>query len=59
LENNYLPEEGFCNNMAIAYIQIGNYSKALEYFNRTIKLNPKNKDAIFNRNKLLSEQASQ
>jgi len=58
LENNYLPEEGFCNNKAIAYIQIGNYSKALEYFDMTIKLNPNNKDAIFNRNKLLKEKAN-
>jgi len=56
LEDNYLPEEGFCNNKAIAYIQIGNYSKALEYFNKTIEINPNNKDAIFNRNKLRSEQ---
>jgi len=52
LENNYPPEEEFFNNMAIACIQIGNYPKALEYFNKTILLNPNNKDAIFNRNKL-------
>jgi tetratricopeptide (TPR) repeat protein len=55
LENTYPLEEGFCNNMAIAYIQVGNYSKALEYFDKTIKLNPNNKDAIFNRSKLIQE----
>jgi len=54
LERNYLPEEEFCNNKAIAYIQTGNFSKALEYFNRTIDLNPNNKDALFNRDKLNS-----
>ncbi|MFA9390257.1 MAG: tetratricopeptide repeat protein [Prolixibacteraceae bacterium] len=56
LESIYPLEEGFCNNKAIAYIQIGNYTKALAYFDQTIKLNPSNKDAIFNRNKLRSEQ---
>ncbi|MDA3928011.1 MAG: tetratricopeptide repeat protein, partial [Prolixibacteraceae bacterium] len=56
LEANYSLEEGFCNNKAIAYIQIGNYSKALEYFDKTIQLNPNNKDAVFNRNKLRLEK---
>ncbi|MFC2137689.1 tetratricopeptide repeat protein [Bacteroidota bacterium] len=55
LEANYPPEEEFFNNMAIACIQIGNYSKALKYFDKTIMLNPNNKDAIFNRNKLRKE----
>lgn len=58
LEAVYLPNEEFFNNKAIAYIQVGNYSKALEYFNKTIALNPNNKDAIFNRNRLMSEKAN-
>ena len=57
LESNYPPEEEFYNNKAIAYIQNGNYSKALEYFNKTIELNPNNKDALFNRDKLKSEMS--
>ncbi len=57
LEENYPLEEGFCNNKAIAYIQMGNYDKALEYFNKTLKINPNNKNAVFNRNKLLQEQS--
>ncbi|MBN1116526.1 MAG: tetratricopeptide repeat protein [Bacteroidales bacterium] len=56
LESSYPPEEGFCNNKAIAYIQTGNFSKALEYFNETLEINPDNKDALFNRNKLLQER---
>lgn len=59
LEKNYLPEEEFFNNKAISFIQIGNYSKALEYFDKTIALNPNNKDAIFNRNKLKSQNVNQ
>jgi len=58
LEYSYFPEEEFYNNKAIAYIQTGNYSMALEYFNKTIELNPNNKDAIFNRDKLKAEMAS-
>jgi tetratricopeptide (TPR) repeat protein len=58
LENSYYPEEEFYNNKAIAYIQIGNYPMALEYFNKTIELNPNNKDAIFNRGKLKSEMSN-
>lgn len=58
LESDYPLEEGFCNNKAIAYIQIGNYTKAMEYFDKTIAINPNNKDAIFNRNKLKMEQAT-
>ncbi|MCF8360148.1 MAG: tetratricopeptide repeat protein [Prolixibacteraceae bacterium] len=52
LEENYLPEVEFFNNKAIAFIQIGNYLKALEYFNRTIELDPENKNAVYNRDKL-------
>ncbi|MBN2520359.1 MAG: tetratricopeptide repeat protein, partial [Bacteroidales bacterium] len=58
LEANYPPEEEIFNNMAIACIQNGNYSKALEYFDKTIMLNPNNKDAIFNRNKLRKEMGN-
>ncbi len=58
LEANYPPEEEVFNNMAIASIQIGNYSKALEYFDKSIMLNPNNKDAIFNRNKLRNEMGN-
>ncbi|MBN1926290.1 MAG: tetratricopeptide repeat protein [Prolixibacteraceae bacterium] len=59
LEKNYLPETEFYNNRAIAYIQKGDYRKALEYFNKTIELDPNNKDAVFNRNKLKSMMAGQ
>ncbi len=55
LESNYPHEEGFYNNKAIAFIQIGNHKKAIEYFNRTLELNPNNKDARFNRDKLKRE----
>jgi tetratricopeptide (TPR) repeat protein len=55
LEANYLPEEEFYNNKAIAYIQIGNHQKALEYFDKTVQLNPNNRDAVYNRNRLRSE----
>lgn len=58
LEANYLPEEGFCNNKAIAFIQLSNPGKALEYFNKTLAINPNNQDALFNRNKLLRDQGS-
>ena len=58
LEANYPLEEGFCNNKAIAYIQLGNYAKALEYFDKTIAINPNNKDAIYNRNRLKMEKPS-
>jgi tetratricopeptide (TPR) repeat protein len=57
LENNYPPEEEFYNNKAIAYIKTGNFSKALDYFNKTLQLNPNNRDALFNRNKLQLERA--
>jgi tetratricopeptide (TPR) repeat protein len=53
LEQHYRLEEGFCNNKAIAYIQIGNAKKALEYFDKTLSINPNNQDAHFNRNKLV------
>jgi len=59
LENNYPPVEEFYNNKAIAYIQTGNYNKALEYFNKTIDLNPNNKDARFNRDRLKAEMGGQ
>ncbi|MCF8360308.1 MAG: tetratricopeptide repeat protein [Prolixibacteraceae bacterium] len=58
LENNYPPEEEFYNNKAIAYIKTGNFSKALDYFNKTLQLNPNNRDALFNRNKLQHERAN-
>lgn len=57
LEAVYLPNEEFYNNKAIAFIQVGNYAKALEYFDKTIALNPNNKDAVFNRNRLSAEKA--
>jgi tetratricopeptide (TPR) repeat protein len=57
LERNYPPEEEFCNNKAIAYIQNGNQQKALEYFDKTLELNPNNKDAHFNRDRLKAEIA--
>lgn len=57
LESNYPPEEEFYNNKAIVYIQTGNYSKALEYFDKTLELNPNNKNAHFNRDKLKKEMA--
>jgi tetratricopeptide (TPR) repeat protein len=55
LERNYRPVEEFLNNKAIAYIQIGNLKKALDYFDKTLEVNPGNKDAQFNRNKLKAE----
>ncbi|HPR61860.1 MAG TPA: tetratricopeptide repeat protein [Prolixibacteraceae bacterium] len=57
LETNYLPEEEFLNNKAIAYIQIGDYRRALEYFERLIEMDPYNKDAIYNRNRLKKEHS--
>lgn len=48
----YNPEEEFFNNSAIAYINMGNYPEALNQFNQTLKLNPSNIDALFNRAKL-------
>mgnify|MGYP001162073083 FL=1 len=58
LEANYKYEEEFLNNKAIAYIQNGNPQKALEYFEKAIELNPNNKDAIFNRNRLKAEMGN-
>ncbi len=55
IEANYPPEEEVYNNKAIAYIQIGDKAKALEYFDRTIELNPENSDAVYNRNLLQRE----
>lgn len=52
LLRNYSPEEEFYNNAAIPYIKIGNYSEALNCFNQTLKLNPSNIDALYNRSKL-------
>jgi tetratricopeptide (TPR) repeat protein len=52
LANNYLPEEEFYNNCAIAYIQNGNFNQAMFQFNKTIELNPYNYDARYNRSKL-------
>lgn len=57
LESNYALVEEFCNNKAIAYIQSGNQVKALEYFEKAIKLNPNNKDAIYNRDRLKAEMS--
>ena len=57
LESYYRPVEEFLNNKAIAYIQIGNLKKALEYFDKTLEVNPGNKDAQFNRNKLRAEMS--
>ena len=57
LESNYPPVEEFCNNKAIAYIQSGDREKALEYFEKAIKLNPNNKDAIYNRDRLKAEMS--
>jgi tetratricopeptide (TPR) repeat protein len=57
LEANYQLEEGFCNNKAIAFIQKGDFKSALQYFDKTLKINPTNKDAIFNRDRLKSEMA--
>jgi len=48
----YDPEEEFYNNTAIAYINTGNYEEALNCFSNTLKLNPSNIDALFNRSKL-------
>ena len=48
----YDPEEEFYNNAAIAYINTGNYEEALKCFTNTLKLNPSNIDALFNRSKL-------
>ena len=57
LETNYNPEEEFLNNKAIAYIQIGNYHRALEYFEKLIEIDPYNKDAVYNRNRLKKEHS--
>jgi tetratricopeptide (TPR) repeat protein len=58
LEANYKYEEEFLNNKAIAYIQNGNPQKALEYFEKAIELNPNNKDAIYNRNRLKADMGN-
>ena len=52
LLNLYDPEEEFYNNTAIAYIKLGNYEEALNCFNNTLKLNPSNEDALYNRTRL-------
>jgi tetratricopeptide (TPR) repeat protein len=52
LIQNYLPEEEFFNNEAIAYLNLGDYDRSLENFNKTIDLNPLNCEAIYNRSKL-------
>jgi tetratricopeptide (TPR) repeat protein len=57
LETNYFPEEEFLNNKAIACIQIGDYRRALEYFEKLIEMDPYNKEAIYNRNKLKKEHS--
>ncbi len=57
LESNYPPVEEFCNNKAIAYIQTGNKVKALEYFEKSVMLNPSNRDAVHNRNRLKQEMS--
>jgi tetratricopeptide (TPR) repeat protein len=48
----YDPEEEFYNNAAIASIKTGNYEEALNKFSNTLKLNPSNIDALYNRSKL-------
>ena len=48
----YNPEEEFYNNTAIAYIKTGSYEEALKSFSNTLKLNPSNIDALYNRSKL-------
>ncbi len=48
----YNPEEEFYNNTAIANIKSGNYEEALNQFSNTLKLNPSNIDALYNRAKL-------
>lgn len=48
----YDPEEEFYNNAAIAYINTGNYEEALNCFSNTLKINPSNIDALYNRSKL-------
>jgi tetratricopeptide (TPR) repeat protein len=48
----YSAEEEFYNNTAIACINTGNYQEALNNFSNTLKLNPLNIDALYNRSKL-------
>ena len=48
----YNPEEEFYNNTAIAFIKTGNYEDALTSFSNTLKLDPSNIDALYNRSKL-------
>ncbi|MBN1953276.1 MAG: PD40 domain-containing protein [Bacteroidales bacterium] len=52
LLDNYPPEEEFYNNAAIAYINAGDYQSALDNFSNTLKINPANTDALYNRSKL-------
>jgi len=48
----YDPEEEFYNNTAIACIKIGTYEEAINNFSSTLRLNPSNIDALYNRSKL-------
>jgi tetratricopeptide (TPR) repeat protein len=52
LLSHYNPEEEFYNNAAIASIKTGNYEEALNNFNNTLKLNPSDTDALYNRSRL-------
>ncbi len=53
LEKNYLPEEEFYNNRAIALINIGKLNEALYDLNKAIEINPANNDALNNKKRLL------
>lgn len=53
LEKYYQPEEEFFNNRAIARINLGMFDQALADFDRTLKLNPQNEDALKNKAKLM------
>jgi len=48
----YNPEEEFYNNIGVAYIETGHYAEALNSFSNTLKLDPSNIDALYNRVKL-------
>jgi tetratricopeptide (TPR) repeat protein len=52
LIQNYREEEEFFNNEAIAYLNLGEYDKAMKKLDKTIELNSSNCDALFNRAKL-------
>jgi tetratricopeptide (TPR) repeat protein len=52
LSQNYPDEEEFYNNQAIAYLNLGNHIKALDELNKTIQIDGKNCDALYNRSKL-------